>query len=399
MAEEQNIIFKVGAVSAEEILEKIRRCDKVEYNDVNIKGPLEIAKVVLPKDENGRIIIKSEININGSNVQGNVDFSNSVFYNIVNISSTNITGDALFSMTTFNREISIVGSQFDGSVSFAGSEFTNDAIFRGTRFSKSAWFNNAKFKGIAQFDGAEFYLDINFEEARFEYFAYFRTEFKSIANFRRAIFKKKVEFIRARFLGDVFFIRAKFDEDVNLNDSEIYLDIYLTNATFKGKVYFSGAQFANRIFVSWDSIKSHIAYDGPAYLYLVKNYNNLEIFDDADRCYYQYRELRRGTLNFKQKLTDLISLLALGYGVRPDYPLILGGLIIIFFALIYSSIGNAFSIESLKNATIISAAVFATQTGMDNFEGLLYILSIIEAILGIFVISCFLVSLAKKTLR
>lgn len=386
-------------ISAEEILEKIRHSEKVECNCRIIKGTLSIAQTNLPRDFKGRTIVDSEIIIHECEIQGDIDFGKAIFNSPVDISSTDIIGNASFNMSIFSKEISIVGSKFEESVSFAGSEFTDDAIFRATRFTKSAWFNKSIFGGSAQFDGAKFCSDINYEDAKFESYAYFKTEFKSEANFRRSIFQKKANFLRAIFREDVLFIEAIFERDLNLDYSEIHLDIYFTNATFKGYISFIGAQFGKSIFVSWYSIKDHLVYDGPTYLFITKNYNNLGLFSDADRCYFNYRIIRFGKLTYQQKLIDLIPRLAFGYGVKPHYPIFLGALIIMLFAIIYSLSGSIFCAQSFQNSTLLSAAIFATQTRMECLEGIFYIAGILEAILGVTIVACFTVALAKKMLR
>jgi len=396
MTEETNEKNKLQEVLAEEIVEKIRKGEKVEYENVYIKGSLILSQFDLPVDENDRVVIKSDICIKYSRIEGKIDLRRSIFSNSVNISSTNIYGDAFFSQTTFHKEVDFTASQFNASASFAGTHFMRKAIFCATRFMKSASFNSAKFELESQFDNANFNLDVHFETVTFFEYAYFnRAKFGEEANFRGTTFLRNVEFKEARFNENVYFGGAKL-KNANFSMAEFRSDVYLNDAIFNGIVDFNKCQFNNRIFVPWDSIKRHLIYDGSTYLFLIKNYNNLEKFDDADKCYYQYRIQRRRTLNIKERLSDSIPLLALGYGVHPEYPLIIGGLIIIVFAAIYSL---GYPTYSMQNATILSAAIFATQTRMESTAGLYYILSIIEGIAGVILMACFVVSLAKKTLK
>jgi hypothetical protein len=362
-------------VFAEEILGKIRQGENVKYDKVNIKGVLNLAEVNLSMDKNEKVIVKSEISIENSKIEGDIDFRNAVFHNPFRISGTIIDGDSIFSGTCFCKEIYAMRSQFNGQASFAGATFIRRVVFLWARFGKSTSFSNSTFKNDAQFDDAEFSLDVNFEAARFSEFAYF---------------------IRAKFNGDANFRGAKFERNAEFKEAEFHLDANFTNAVINGIANFNKSQFNNRIYVPWDSIKNHLAYDGSTYLSLVKNYNNLEKFDDADECYYQYRKLRQKKLPFQQRISDSIPFLALGYGVHPEYPLIIGLVIITIFAIIYSLGESAYSPQ---NATILSVAIFATQTRMESFTGLIYVLSIIEGILGVFLMACFIVSLAKKTLR
>jgi len=78
----------------------------------------------------------------------------------------------------------------------------------------------------------------------------------------------KANFDRTRFRDDVDFRKTVFGTDLSLNESNFEL-----------------------FHVRWDIIKDHLNYDGVVYLSLIKNFKDLEFFEDADNCYYQYRSL------------------------------------------------------------------------------------------------------------
>ncbi len=48
-------------IPASEILAKIKKGEPVEYDNVTISGDLDISKLDLPKDENGRATVTSNL--------------------------------------------------------------------------------------------------------------------------------------------------------------------------------------------------------------------------------------------------------------------------------------------------------------------------------------------------
>jgi hypothetical protein len=427
-------------ILVEEVLEKIRSGERVEYENANIKGDLSLAGLNLPNDENDRIIVRSKISIKNSRVEGKIDFKSVIFCNPVYISNVTIEGDAHFSGAKFNKEIFLIGSKFNEATSFAGAHFVKRALFNGARFGKSASFSSAEFELEARFDKADFNMDASFEAVKFE-FAYFNgAKFNARADFQGARFERNVEFNKVRFNGSASLAGVKFDENANFSEAEFHSDAYFSGTTFRGNVNFSRSQFdrsavfnnetcfgnglnldeirgshirieskfnedlrgqlslknsdISSLFVPWETIKNHLSYDGSAYLTLVKSYNNLELYDDADDCLYQYRVIKRETLPPMRKIADYLVCGFLGYGVRPLFPVYVGLGIIIFSAIIYL-LGH----QASANAIELSFTIFFTQTGMDPLTGLCKVTSLAESALGVLLMACFVISLAKWTLR
>jgi hypothetical protein len=174
-----------------------------------------------------------------------------------------------------------------------------------------------------------------------------------------------------------------------------------------------------RFVVHWDKIKDHLQFDGAAYLALVKNYKNLEWFDDADNAYYEYRKIsmEQKPLGW-EKLLDILAWLSSGYGVRVSYVAFWCIFTIIFFGLIFW-IGNGmrrFEIMglelpvnigikdqhvSLTDAMYFSVAMFTTsQAPVNNYPiGFYRHLAMIEGILGWFFLGLFVVVLSGLLIR
>ena len=214
----------------------------------------------------------------------------------------------------------------------------------------------------------------------------------------------------------------------------------------------------NQLFVHWDSIKDHIQYDGSTYLALIKNYNNLDWFEDADQCYYEYRKLaqsekgdwyptdsnklvdrsirkliaacveiysymeilveafvwlsRRYPFNriywFNwSKLTDHIGWISCGYGVKVKRIImwIFGSILI--FASLYRLLNVIVKTEGPfdSSASFIDCLYFSTMALTGQIPGNMHALgawmyvTTIERLLGYLFLALFVVVLARKLIR
>lgn len=88
--------------------------------------------------------------------------------------------------------------------------------------------------------------------------------------------------------------------------------------------------------VDWTSLKDALVFDGPTYIKLIKNFREMEQFGDADDAYYQYRRLSQADKEWSfSKLGDIFMWLTCGYGVKPQYTIILAVMMILIFTIIY----------------------------------------------------------------
>ena len=102
----------------------------------------------------------------------------------------------------------------------------------------------------------------------------------------------------------------------------------------------------NRIYIYWSSIKGGVLLDSFTYSALLKNFEEQRQFEDADKCYFQYRLLSQEKKEFGlSKLYDLVALYSCGYGVRPDYTVILSLILIVIFGILFF-MGNGFKKSS-----------------------------------------------------
>jgi len=271
-------------------------------------------------------------------------------------------GDADFRWAEFSgSDADFSEAEFSGSdASFSGAVFSGgDADFDGAEFSGSdADFSEAVFSGSdASFSGAVFSGgDADFSEAVFSGgdANFYGAEFSGgDANFWNAMFSGGdadfsweefsggyAIFLGAQFSGgDIDFFEAKFGEDAyfentifgNSNQSESF-NVSLSNVRFGQDAYFENAtfypntnldltrSFYKRMFLPWDRINQNQASpsDDDAYLALMRNYMNLGWYEDANSCYYEYRNKRRAAEDICfEKVTDTAEWALYGYGMKP----------------------------------------------------------------------------------
>lgn len=377
-----------GEVDASEILAKIEKGEDVEYENVIIKSNLDIISIKLPL-ENEKPVVSTEISIKNSRIDEFVNFRNAIFKKEIDFSGTVFNGhvkSADFMESIFNGFADFSEAQFSGSVFFINAQF-NDNSFSSTSFNGYASFSDARFSRYACFEKAQFSNEAVF----------MGTQFETYANFNKAKFNDDALFDQAGF-DNITNFDATFCKRLELDESKIY-SMHLSKAIFgeKSTISLRFSDF-NRLETRWKSIIGKIEYDGSAYLALVKNFNNLEFFNDADDCYFYYRTIRRKEHldGIRQKLLDYIAWIPYGYGVRPSYPLLLGVGLFFIFTIIYW-FGNQST--SFMQALDMSAVILTTTTQIGNLAGYCRFWSIVERILGWLLMTSFLVVLAKKTIR
>ena len=153
-----------------------------------------------------------------------------------------------------------------------------------------------------------------------------------------------------------------------------------------------------------------LAYNGPAYIELIKNFRGMEQFEDADAVYYQYRRLSQKNKKWSfSKLMDVVAGVSCGYGVKPGYPLICGFILIVLFALVYK-LGNGIKRLKLKengdsrvsfwDAFYFSLVTFTTVGYGDWYpEDRYRKFVMIEGVLGWLLLALFIVTLANVMIR
>ena len=310
-------------VPASEILAKIERGEDVEYDNVIVKGDLDL----------------------GDKTLGTVHFRDAIFQGSVNFGGTNFTGSASFIGANFSARADFGRSKFSGYADFLGAEFGGDANFGGAEFTGgytyflgaefaggNADFGGAKFTGgDANFGGAEFtggytyFVGAEFAGGNADFvgaeFAGGNADFRGAkftggyANFGGAKFTGgNADFRGAKFTGGYAnFWRAKFaGGNADFLGAEFGGYANFLGAEFDKELTFNDLKF-DRLYITWESIKDKLVYNGPAYLALVKNFKVIEQFNDADNCYYAYRKASQAQKLWYSEDNRVIDLLVRCY--------------------------------------------------------------------------------------
>ncbi len=343
----------LGEIPANEILAKIANGKPINYKNVIINGNLNIRSLNLTR-ENDKIPIRSQIEITNCVITGEVDFSGSLFIGTVNFGRSEFklepnfgvcvfSGYAIFVGSKFHEDAYFGSSLFEAKADFAYSHFFKNALF-GSWFEDGCEFSDSKFDGRANFGYSTFKGRTEFGDSLFKGVAFFKgatfngksdfskSQFSKKAIFKGSYFKQDVNFMDSKFSGHLLFYETQFDKLANLRRS---------NFDKKSKFFLQMIDF-DTIYIDWDSIKSiYKKFDDKIYLSLIENYKARGFFEDADDCYYLYRNKRRSGLSNPYYVADWILMALYGYGVKPLRPL--GGLLILLVAssLLYSYFGVA----------------------------------------------------------
>ena len=439
-------------IPASEILEKIERGEPVEYDGVIVEGDLDISGLNLPTEHvditdfektlwlsDELKLVSSQITITNSEIQGEVNFRNARFKEPINFIGAKFGGDTAFGKAKFTGDTAFGEAKFTGDAYFGEAKFGGSTDFGDAEFTgRGANFLGAKFTGDANFGGAKFGGDADFWGAKFDGDADFlKATFSGDANFVGATFGGGANFVGAKFGGDSNFGGAKFGGDADFGVAKFDGDAIFWVTEFDKRLQLNGFK-CDRLYITWDSIKNKLDYDRSVYLTLVKNFKALEQFDDADNCYYQYRQESKARKKWNRnnqidwsKLSDWFGYLVCGYGVKL-HPMILSVTGIAFgFTFLYKLLPESYggiaesgpstvTMEALNNSTLLltfssgdgtfsptwgeclyfsfTALTGSTPNGLYP-EGLLKYAVIAESVLGYLFLALFVVVLARKIIR
>jgi len=384
------------------------------------------------------------------NQQKKIEIRQSCFKDEVNFSSE-FYSRVSFKQVKFEKIASFHGAIFSLYASFIRCTFMEGSVFMFSKFEGNTFFNKINFWDKVDFEEATFGKDMGFEysldEDRFSRnrmvknfdfsnsifngeTSFWKAKFYGNSNFKNTKFLDICNFLGAKFIGNVNFHGAEFKYFAkfgagskifgNTDFSEVvfHKGAYLHDLEFGMKLKLARAQFEN-LMLEWSSIRDHLednwqsneefirleeVFDKsiiPLYLSLIKNFNGLGLNEDADECYLMLREKKKKNIKDKKgQIIDFFDYALFGYGVKWQNPLYIGLIIMILFSLLFLIFDNHFRInnyEALTNATINSVASFISSPISDNKY--IIIISYAERFLGYIIMSCFLITLAKKRLR
>ena len=411
-----------NVVWAEDILSQIKRGEAIEYDQVIIGGDLDLNKADLPTIERDWFdserlglkesvkVVNSTIVITNSTIQGRLNFNDTIFQKPINFWASNFGGETKFE-----------GAQFNGEAYFGETSFNRKAEYPFVHFEDSANFESAKFGEEAIFIGAQFQGNADFWNSQFIAATFIGSQFDEKARFEGARFEGKANFAFTQFAKDAWFDFIRFDEEANFRGAQFEENTDFSYTNFNNNFTLADSKF-NRFEVKWSAIKNKLICDGSAYLGLIKNFKDLEQFDDADNCYYQYRKKSQEQKEIGwSKLIDVLSWLSCGYGVRPGNTIFMSLFLISLFGGVflmgkaiqrttdqYNTIygpeyhkNRRVSLDDVWEALYFSLLVFTFQAARGDLfaEGKYKYAAVIEAIIGLLLIGLFVVTLGNIMIR
>ena len=352
-------------IDAGEILKKIEQGQPVEYNNVIVKGDLDLSLLHNMERSAGRVSINSPIKIANSVILGHVvinkvaledaiDFSGDKFMSRTTMTDSWFNDTASFNKASFEDVADFSTTRFNGPAVFSYARFGQTAYFRDSAFVQDAKFISAQFSQQAYFQRARFSKDANFKSTKFDRGAIFKeAAFRQNADFKLAQFLQAVDFDSVRFQQAAGFDRANFIQDANFDHAQFSQTANFGSANFHQESYFRNTSIKNALFqdiqfkedatfdnvrienlslkgsdvekldIRWSSIHN-LSYDDSAYVLLRKNLDMRGYLDDASECEFSYRCERRAYLwdhDFGRWLFDFLAFATYGYGLRPVWPL------------------------------------------------------------------------------
>jgi hypothetical protein len=446
-----------GTVASSEILAKIENGEDVEYDGFIIEGNLDISSLALsePEGPNGEIIINSKISITNSRINGFVKFERFImegggekddvwnrtiiFKKGINFSGTLFNGidrvgvSAYFYFVQFDGGAGFIKSQFEGDAYFWFQFKNKDAPLDAPYFSpfplptSSPNFARSQFNGVANFGGSQF-DNANFNGSQFNSHAHFGTvTFANSASFDEVQFKGNVNFKEAQFEGDASFHNSQFDGyytvfnlaqfkgDADFNSSRFKEDVFFENVSFSGVLILNSTKY-EKLYIRWRDISKTkhkqkiledwdqsciLAYEDTAYLLLIDNFKKLGFFEDADKCYYYYRNKHRQYIPTFYKPIDLILMGSYGYGVKPIRPLLWSVVFLLAFSVLYAitTIPSYVEAFNLSLLLFLSGAKLVETPAYPSKEMAYYLIFAVEKSVGTVLLALFVISLGKTIIR
>jgi uncharacterized protein YjbI with pentapeptide repeats len=390
----------------------IRKELPVRYDKFIIKGDLDIRGLDLPKD-NRLHIVTSTISITNCRFEGAVFFNDVIFKNEddrdVNFRGSQFCSPAYFSRSSFCQGANFEKSQFDDNAEFRDTKFCS-AVFTQAKFSKYANFRNVRFCNENNeeviFDGANFIDYANFKDARFYANTSFNwAHFSDYANFNDAKFKGNAKFDNVTIKYGLFENTIFGGKNKLSMSGTNYEKLFVTWKNLYEPKYV--LKFRNNGFLDIGEGDNHLSYSNLVYTQLIENFKKFGFFEDADGCYYYYRNRCREKLDPFYKGLDWVFMLSYGYGVKPLRPIGWSLFFLVLFGLIYAYFGNDIGFTgaiSIFDGLNISSTLLLSGTKLiaaPNYAttGVLYWIFNFEKLLGSLFFGLFILSIGRTIIR
>ena len=125
-------------IDAGEILKKIEQGQPVEYNNVIVKGDLDLSLLHNMERSAGRVSINSPIKIANSVILGHVVINKVALEDAIDFSGTKFMSRTTMTDSWFNDTARFIKASFEDVADFSKSRFNGPAVFSSARFGQTA---------------------------------------------------------------------------------------------------------------------------------------------------------------------------------------------------------------------------------------------------------------------
>ena len=341
----------------------------------------------------------------------------------------------------FNRKTTFAkGFKLDGSV-------VHKTIFRDLTVTGDLFAAHAEFKGKAGFVGCEFHGKVHFWEAQFHAWSDFQNcTFHADADFRSVHAGEGFVLTKSRFLGDFLFrganVEKKFSADgcrfeklVDLSKAKLHDFAYLEAIDAgPGQTFAFLNAVAERVRVLPTQVEGRLQSERDGrhldamqeYGLLKKGYSQLHRFDQEDWAFYRFKvaqrraagsSWRRPWTKWRTFAEWLFLDIGCGYGTNPLRAVRMAAVIVLGFAMIYSTNVEKFYADKLPfpgegasktdfaNAAMIglTTSVSIFTSGMGGIRelaiGWMNVPVMIESVMGTLLFGLFIVAFSRKVIR
>jgi uncharacterized protein YjbI with pentapeptide repeats len=312
-------------ISSQSILARINNHEPVICKSAIIQGDLNLSNL----NSSLQKPVDSSITIVDCDIKGIVYFDRSIFRKSVNFEKTRFFQSVSFDDAQFLEYANFDRCSFFGLASFSGAKFRRSASFWRSSFMRFVTFKKSEFLGkMADFQLSEFRDDASFNFANFDV---------DKVIFENSNFCGDANFQQAKFNGDAVFLGARFKDTAEFSESRFNASSQFLGTRFDKELYFYNVKFKN-FDINWDSVHNNLISDEQGYILLINNFKGMGEFDNADSCYYQFREWKRQNRpphELEGKFWDLLAWISCGYGVRWTHPILSGVLVTFLFGTYY----------------------------------------------------------------
>jgi len=322
-----------------------------------------------------------------------LNFQQAHFHDLLDFTKANIEDTIKFDSTFFDKIASFDHSVFE-RISFNQAQFCENCSFRSVNFNHESMFQKVVFDGEADFRNTTFAGDVNFYDTKFNHRVYMRNvDFQKLANFRSVDFEEKADFTDAKFRKRVCF-EELMAEDVILNWLQI-----------KGKLINHQQKKFEQAMKEYGFLKT-----------MFEKQNN---YKDMDRAYRMFKRMERKseklsvTNPFKlvKKLFNFLILdVGSGYGTRPFNIALTTVIIILLFGVFYNFFNDQIIIDTQRSSPIknllfciyfsfLSFVTLGAENLYPDYAGWLKYVVAVQAFLGFFLMTLFVVTFTRKVIR